>query len=72
MILPGESIDARIFYTRDGNRLTVPSGSDIRLDIESITDWAGKTVDRSAYSDYMTIAPNPTTLTENGAALVLQ
>lgn len=72
VMLPSETLDARFLYTKDGSRLTVPGGSAIHLDIESITDKAGRTIDRAKYSDYLTIAPNPTTLTENGAMFVIQ
>ena len=71
VMLPSETIDARFLYTKDGARLTVPSGSDIRIDIESITDRAGNIVAPADHGEYLTIAPNPTTLTENGAMFIL-
>lgn len=70
-ILPRDTIDARFLYIKDNSRLTVPTGTDIRLDIQSIRDKAGVLIDPSRYSEYLTIAPNPTTLTENGALYVL-
>lgn len=70
-MLPGETIDARFLYTRSGSRLTVSPDSDIRLEIENITDTGGRSIDRTKYSDYITVAPNPTTLTDNGAMFVL-
>jgi hypothetical protein len=72
VILPNETIDVRFLYTKNSARLTVPSGSTIRLDIESITDIAGNIIDSAKYGDYLSVAPNPTTLTENGATFVIE
>ncbi len=72
VILPNETIDVRFLYTKNGARLTVPSGSAIRLDIESITDTVGNPIDPAKYGDYLSVAPNSTTLTENGAMFILE
>lgn len=72
VMLPDEVLEARFFYTRDGSRLAVPSDSTLRLDIEKIVDRTGKLVLRDQYGDYISVEPDPTTLTDVGATTLLQ
>lgn len=71
VMLPWESIQARFVYARDNALLSVPRGSDIRLDVLSIRDKTGNVVDISNLDKYLDVTPGSTSFSEEGTAFLL-
>jgi hypothetical protein len=70
-MLPGESIQARLVYARDNTLLSVPRGSNIRLDVLSIRDKTGNVVDISNLDKYLDVTPGSTSFSQEGTAFLL-
>lgn len=72
ILLPDEAVQAQFLYSRGNTLFTMPTGASTRIDVVSITDGAGRPVNASERARYISIAPNPTTPTENGSVFMIR
>jgi len=71
-MLPTETSQVRFFYQKNNSLLSVPKDSKIRLDVVSITDEAGKSVDIRNANDYIRFTSDTQNFSEGGTVFLLQ